>query len=77
MEVKTSQKIVDYIANKGQATGNELAGYLGITTRAVRKQLNGLLEEGRLYKIGRPPKVFYLVSKEEKPEEKYHIIKQQ
>ena len=73
MEVKTSQKILDYIGNKGQATGNELADYLGITTRAVRKQLNSLLEDGRLYKIGRPPKVFYLVSKEEKPEEKYHI----
>ncbi len=72
MEIKTSQKIIDYIANKGQATGNELADYLGITTRAVRKQLNGLLAEGKLYKIGRPPKVFYLVSKEEKPEEKYH-----
>lgn len=60
----TSQKILDFIEDKGQATGNDLAGYLGITSRAVRKQLNNLLNEGKLYKIGKPPKVFYLLSKQ-------------
>ncbi|MFH1657026.1 MAG: HTH domain-containing protein [bacterium] len=41
---KTSQKIIDYIQNKRQATGHELADYLGISDRAVRKQLKSLLE---------------------------------
>jgi len=66
MDEKTSQKILKYIENKGQASGNELAQYLAITTRAVRKQLNNLLEEGRLYKIGKPPKVFYLIAEKKK-----------
>ncbi len=64
MDIKTSDKIINYIIDKGQASGNEIANYLGITTRAVRKQLNNLLEEGRVYKIGRPPKVFYLIKRE-------------
>ena len=58
---KTSEKILHYIANKGQVSGNELANLLGISTRAVRKQLNTLFVEGKIYKIGRPPKVFYLI----------------
>ena len=66
MEKKTSEKIIKYIGNKGQATGNELADYLAITPRAVRKQLNKLMEEDALYKIGRPPKVFYLLTEKKK-----------
>lgn len=61
--MKTSQKIIDYIAKNGQTSGKELVDYLGnITPRAVRKQLKGLLESGKLQKIGRPPKVFYLLT---------------
>lgn len=66
MDEKTSEKIIKYIEDKGQASGDELARYLAITTRAVRKQLSKLLVEGRLYKIGKPPKVFYLIRKKEK-----------
>ena len=73
MDEKTSEKIIKYIEGKGQATGNELARFLGITTRAVRKQLGNLLEEGRLYKIGRPPKVFYLIASGKKPIETVNI----
>ncbi|OHA91045.1 MAG: hypothetical protein A2832_01350 [Candidatus Zambryskibacteria bacterium RIFCSPHIGHO2_01_FULL_44_22b] len=61
MSEKTSEKILKYIENKGQATGNELALHFGITPRAVRKQLNNLLDEEALYKMGKPPKVFYLI----------------
>mgnify|MGYP001564862880 CR=1 FL=1 len=59
MDQKTSKRIIDYIKEKGQASGNDLARFLGITTRAVRKQLANLLEGGLLYKRGTPPKVFY------------------
>jgi hypoxanthine-guanine phosphoribosyltransferase len=61
MDKKTSEKIIDYIKNKGQASGNELADFLGITTRAVRKQLANLLQEKVIYKQGTPPKVYYFV----------------
>jgi len=64
MEQKTSEKIIKYIKNKGQATGNELTLYFGITSRAIRKQLSSLQEQGLIYKIGRPPKVFYLISED-------------
>jgi len=66
MDRKTSEKIIDYIKNKGQASGNELADFLGITTRAVRKQLANLLEDGYVHKRGTPPKVYYFVSGLEK-----------
>jgi len=61
--MKTSQKILEYIEKNGQASGKELVDFLGdITPRAVRKQLKGFLESGALKKVGRPPKVFYLLS---------------
>jgi biotin operon repressor len=66
VDQKTSEKIVHYISNKGQATGHELAQVLGITTRAVRKQLNTLFSGGKIYRIGKPPKVFYRISDEAK-----------
>ncbi|OGM96258.1 MAG: hypothetical protein A3B86_03905 [Candidatus Yanofskybacteria bacterium RIFCSPHIGHO2_02_FULL_38_22b] len=73
MKGNTSQKILDFIEDKGQATGNDLTGYLSITSRAVRKQLNKLLSEGKLYKVGKPPKVFYLLSKQKSIANKYDI----
>ena len=74
MDRKTSEKILQYIANKGQASGNELALSLGITTRAVRKQLSNLFAEGKIYKIGKPPQVFYLIKKEQGPKRNDTII---
>ncbi len=62
----TSEKIVKYISKNGQASGKQLSDYLnGITLRAVRKQLKNLLDRGILRKIGRPPKVYYLLQKAE------------
>ena len=64
----TSGKIIEYITKNRQASGKELSNYLSdITARAVRKQLKNLLEKGTLRKIGKPPKVYYLlVTKKEK-----------
>lgn len=63
MPVATSKRIVEYITNNGQASGKELTAQLKtITPRAVRKQLKNLLEKGVLRKIGRPPKVYYLLA---------------
>lgn len=61
---KTSSKIIGYIKSKGQATANELGDFLLISQRAVFKQLANLVAEGKIEKIGQPPKVFYLLAKE-------------
>ena len=59
----TSQKIIDFISKNRQASGKELSEYLNaITPRAVRKQLKNLLDKGLVRKIGRPPKVYYLLA---------------
>ncbi|HRN71177.1 MAG TPA: hypothetical protein PLS49_08415 [Candidatus Woesebacteria bacterium] len=61
--MKTSEKIIQYIRENNQASGKELVDYLqDITPRAVRKQLKSLLESGQLRKVGKPPKVFYLIN---------------
>lgn len=63
----TSDKIIDYIFKNGQASGKELTDYLGtISGRAVRKQLKNLTEKNILQKIGKPPKVYYLLAADKK-----------
>ncbi len=59
--MSTSQKIIEYIEEHGQVTGAELADYLDITDRAVRKQLKTLLDNDKVTKTGKPPKVYYTV----------------
>jgi len=60
--MSTTEKILEYINKNGQASGKELSDLLPeITSRAVRKQLKNLLDKGKLQKIGRPPKVYYLL----------------
>ena len=60
--MQTKQKIREYLAKKRQASGKELADFLGITDRAVRKQLVSLMERGEVAKKGLPPKVYYFLA---------------
>lgn len=72
--MSTSEKIIEYITKHRQASGKELSDYLsGITARAVRKQLKNLLEKGVLRKIGRPPKVYYLLETNKEPLPDEHV----
>ncbi|MDO8575548.1 MAG: HTH domain-containing protein [bacterium] len=64
MEPNTEDKILAYIKSRGQVTANDLTEHLGISRQAVHRQINRLQEEGLIYKIGRPPKVFYLISED-------------
>ena len=59
--MNTSKKILEYIQEQGQVTGSELVDYLSITDRAVRKQLKSLLDNNKLVKTGKPPKVYYSI----------------
>lgn len=62
--MKTSEKILNYIKDKKQATARELTDFLLISERAVFKQLGNLLVENRVAKVGKPPKVFYIIKKD-------------
>ena len=64
--INTTSKILDYIRKNNQATGSELADVFNISDRAIRKQLSKLLENGEIYKIGKPPKVYYLINEDKK-----------
>lgn len=63
MALPTKDKIIEYITQKKQATPHELAAHLQISKRAIFKQLKNLSESNILDKIGRPPKVFYILKK--------------
>ncbi len=63
MITDTSNKIIKYIKKNGQVTARELVDFLGISRQALFKQLAKLLKKDQIYKIGKPPKVFYLIKK--------------
>jgi len=65
MKTDTSKKIVEYISENKQATGKELADYLEISRQALFRHLSRLLANNQIYKIGKPPKVFYFVKEKE------------
>ncbi|MEK9182939.1 MAG: HTH domain-containing protein [Patescibacteria group bacterium] len=64
MKVNSKDRIIEYIQHKGDVSAGELADYLGISRQALYKQLKKLMTLGQIYKIGKPPKVFYLIKKE-------------
>lgn len=64
--MKTSEKIIAYLKLKNQTSISELVDYLEISRMGVSKQLSNLVAENKLFKIGRPPKVFYAIKEEGK-----------
>lgn len=64
MTEKTSKRILAYIQKRVQVSGKEIVDHLdSITDRAVRKQLKALLDQGKLGKVGIPPRVYYFLAK--------------
>ena len=61
MNKNTSARIIEYIESKVQVSGKELFDQFELSDRSIRKQLKKLFEEGLIYKIGKPPKVFYAI----------------
>jgi len=62
--MKTSERIIAYLKLKKQVSVNELVDYLEISRMGVSKQLSNLVAENKLFKIGRPPKVFYAIKED-------------
>lgn len=73
MITNTRQRIIDYLHRNKNATPAQLTNYLGITERAVSKQLKKLLEDNKIIKIGTAPKVFYQLSSPKTNKIKYNI----
>lgn len=71
--MKTSNKIIQYIKEKGRITPKQLSDHLEITPRAVFKQLRQLLAEEKISKIGQPPKVFYSFVDKVTGKKKYQV----
>ena len=69
----TAGKIIEYMGKKGQVTASDLADYLGISRQAVHRQINKLLNDRVVHKIGKPPKVFYLLAEERKQIDTVHL----
>lgn len=64
MITDTRHKIIFYIKQNKQVRVHDLVKVLGISNVAVHKQLKGLIENGVLRKVGRPPTVFYVLDEQ-------------
>ncbi len=58
---KTENKILKYVEKRGEVTAADLARHIGVSRQAIHRQVNKLQKNERLYKIGLPPTVFYLL----------------
>lgn len=72
MTTNTGVKILEYILAHKQARAHELVKAFGISQVAIHKQLNNLLNKGKISRVGKPPLVFY-VPKEKKEEIKSDV----
>jgi DNA-binding Lrp family transcriptional regulator len=59
--IKNSDKIIEYLKNNKRATPAEISRHLKINRAATHRQIKKLLEEDVIYKVGKAPKVFYLL----------------
>ncbi len=64
MKTNTSQKIVDFIKKNKTTTAKEIIDFLNYSPQVIHRHLNNLMEDGKINKIGKPPKVFYSINKE-------------
>lgn len=76
MITDTSKKILKFISSKGRVTAKEIVDDFGFSRQAIAKQLKNLLEQDKIYKIGKPPKVFYSIKKQKDEDRNYNIKEQ-
>lgn len=72
--INTKEQIIKYIGENDKVTVQKLTEVLSIERRMIHKHLHNLIEEGRLIKIGTPPKVYYSINKKSKIEKKEYIL---
>ncbi|MFZ2189344.1 MAG: DUF4325 domain-containing protein [Candidatus Magasanikiibacteriota bacterium] len=59
MKTDTTDKILEYIKEKGQVKPKDIINYIGFGAPAVFRQLKKLISEGKIEKSGTPPMVYY------------------
>ncbi len=57
----TSEQILGFIKQNGKSTPKQLTDALGVSKRTVMSYLSELLAQGKIDKIGNPPKVHYFL----------------
>jgi hypothetical protein len=62
MKTDTANRIVAHIASNHQARAHDIGRAFGIGQTAVHRQLNKLVEQGKIQKVGKPPLVFYVLT---------------
>lgn len=62
MRTDTADKIVDYIATNKQARAHDIGRIFNIGQTAVHRQLNKLVGQKKIQKVGKPPLVFYVLT---------------
>jgi dimeric dUTPase (all-alpha-NTP-PPase superfamily) len=65
MRTETGQKILSFIKERGEVSPKEIQQFAGIGAPALFRQLKKLLTTDQISKIGKPPRVFYCIAKEE------------
>ncbi|MFH0740052.1 MAG: HTH domain-containing protein [bacterium] len=73
MTTDTADKILFFIKAQKRVSPKEIIEHLGFSRQAVYKQLAKLLEQDIIYKIGKPPKVFYVLTGKKEDEKEYNI----
>lgn len=71
MRTNTANNILNFIKLRGRISPKDIADNFGISRQATYKQINNLLAQGEVEKIGKPPKVFYLISELKVKEKEY------
>lgn len=66
MKTNTSNKIFEFIKEKGQVPPKEIINFIGFGAPAIFRQLKKLMLTGLIQKTGTPPKVFYHLSMDKK-----------
>jgi len=63
MKTNTKSKIYKYIVSKGRVRVHDLVREFDLSHVAIHKQVKQLVEEGKIYKLGKPPLVYYAAKK--------------
>jgi DNA-binding transcriptional regulator YhcF (GntR family)/hypoxanthine-guanine phosphoribosyltransferase len=64
-KMRMKDRIINFIKKKGQSSVDEMTNFFGVSRQIIHRHLSELVKAGFLYRIGKPPKVYYLMSKEE------------
>ncbi len=59
--MNTKEKIFSYIKKEQRVTANKIVDQFALSRWAIYKHLNNLLKDDKITKVGKPPKVFYLI----------------